>query len=109
MTITSEDLKKVRQLSNVEFDESMKVEETTIIDSSHKQPVVLSKLHVSMNTAPFDRLWLPVSEANDLNLLVSWRLVSNEVTKSPVVETLYLLDIRLLLLELLVSLTGPHE
>ena len=51
LTFRSEDREGVRQLRDVEFYRGMIVEEPHIIRAPHKEPVVLSKTHISEDTA----------------------------------------------------------
>jgi hypothetical protein len=103
MGVFVEYTKKMREMSNIKFQRSMVVEEPKVINSPHKQPVVLSKVDISTDTTVLLRFRLSVNKANDLNLLVLGRLTSHKVAKLAIVEAHDPFDFLYLLLDILVS------
>ena len=106
LAFIGEEFEGVWELRYVEFHRGMVVEDPNIISSPNKEPVVLSKAQISDDTAVLDRPWLPVSEPNDLDLLVLGRLDGHEVATLAIVEVLEALDLIGTLLDLPVTEGG---
>jgi hypothetical protein len=92
LTVTREDLKEMRELSDVEFQRRMIVEEPEVINAPHQQSVVLSKAKVIEDAAVLYWCRLLESEPKDLDLIVLGWLNGHKVATLAIVEGLDLLD-----------------